>query len=232
MSHHVAGAVGSKWGNPFKVKKHEKNSRNKCLKRYEDYVRNDPVLFNAVIELGGKELGCWCKPFPCHGDILIKLFKERQGANLSPRFSNFDSVRADPTSSSINDSYLECQTRISCEVSGGNCTVGAKCTSRDQVITEDMREDIAPQCQANCLFEDNTTVCTPLRLTGGGNTSFECQDNMNSDCEGNSLFEDSFTNSNGSQEALSFINEDNSMSEQDIRDVLFNAGYSPKTINP
>ena len=27
----------------------------------------------------GKELGCWCKPSPCHGDILIKLFKERQG---------------------------------------------------------------------------------------------------------------------------------------------------------
>ena len=33
------------------------------------------------MELEGKELGCWCKPYLCHGDILIKLFKERQGMN-------------------------------------------------------------------------------------------------------------------------------------------------------
>ena len=79
MSHHVPGALGSKWGNPFKVKKANKNSRRKCLKRYEDYVRRNPDLFDAVMELEGKEIGCWCKPYPCHGDILIKLFKERQG---------------------------------------------------------------------------------------------------------------------------------------------------------
>ena len=32
MSHHVAGALGSKWGNPFKAKKSNKNSLNKCLR--------------------------------------------------------------------------------------------------------------------------------------------------------------------------------------------------------
>ena len=79
MSHHVEGAHGSKWGNPFKAKKANKNSLNKCLERYEDYIRRNPDLFNAVTELEGKELGCWCKPSPCHGDILVKLFKERQG---------------------------------------------------------------------------------------------------------------------------------------------------------
>ena len=82
MSHHVAGALGSKWGNPFKPpKKSNKKSLNKCLERYEDYIRKNPDLFNAVMELEGKELGCWCKPSPCHGDILIKLFKERQRTN-------------------------------------------------------------------------------------------------------------------------------------------------------
>ena len=30
------------------------------------------------MELERKEIGYWCKPSPCHGDILIKLFKERQ----------------------------------------------------------------------------------------------------------------------------------------------------------
>ena len=73
MSHHVAGALDLGWGNPFKAKKKNKNSLSKCLERYEDYIRRTPRLFNAVMELEGKELGCWCKPFPCHGDILIKL---------------------------------------------------------------------------------------------------------------------------------------------------------------
>ena len=27
-------------------------------------------------ELRGKILGCWCKPKPCHGDILVKLVEE------------------------------------------------------------------------------------------------------------------------------------------------------------
>ena len=31
---------------------------------------------DAIPELNGKVLGCWCKPSACHGDILIKLFKE------------------------------------------------------------------------------------------------------------------------------------------------------------
>ena len=83
MSHHVAGALGSKWGNPFKTNKAKKNSLNKCLKRFEAHVRGNPDLFSAVMELEGKELGCWCKPSRCHGDILIKLFKERQGLPLN-----------------------------------------------------------------------------------------------------------------------------------------------------
>jgi len=27
-------------------------------------------------ELVNKRLGCWCKPGPCHGDILVKLIRE------------------------------------------------------------------------------------------------------------------------------------------------------------
>ena len=81
VSRRVPGIPGSKWGNPFIAEKSNKISLYKCLKRYEDYIRNDPDLFNALIELEGKELGCWCKPYPCHGDILIKLYKERRGQN-------------------------------------------------------------------------------------------------------------------------------------------------------
>ena len=64
MSRHVAGAVGSKWENPFKPKKGNKKSLKKCLERYEDHVRRNPQLFNAVMELEGKELGLsWGYPY-------------------------------------------------------------------------------------------------------------------------------------------------------------------------
>lgn len=79
MSHHIPEALGSKWGNPHIISK--KCNLDQCLKRYEDHIRNDPDLFHAVLELGGKEIGCWCKPSPCHGDVLIKIFNEICCAN-------------------------------------------------------------------------------------------------------------------------------------------------------
>ena len=39
MTHHIAGAVGSKWGNPYIADKTNKNSLKKCLERYEDHIR-------------------------------------------------------------------------------------------------------------------------------------------------------------------------------------------------
>jgi hypothetical protein len=43
---------------------------------YEKYVRKNAVLMNSLHELEGKQLGCWCKPGLCHGDVLIKLYNE------------------------------------------------------------------------------------------------------------------------------------------------------------
>ena len=72
-NHYVPGIIGSKWQNPFQIKKY---GLAQCLILYEKKIRNDPDLMDAIPELNGKELGCWCKPSDCHGDILIKLFKE------------------------------------------------------------------------------------------------------------------------------------------------------------
>ena len=69
------GISASKWGNPFKLSEYD---RNTCLNLYEDYVRNTPDLINNINDLRGKELGCWCKPEGCHGDILIKLLNENK----------------------------------------------------------------------------------------------------------------------------------------------------------
>ena len=73
MEHYVKGVGGSKWQNSFTVKKY---SLEKCLELYEERIRRTPELMAAIPELEGMQLGCWCNPFRCHRDILIKLFKE------------------------------------------------------------------------------------------------------------------------------------------------------------
>lgn len=44
---------------------------------YEKYLRNrlstDPDFKDAFFKLKGKKLGCFCKPKPCHTDIMIKF---------------------------------------------------------------------------------------------------------------------------------------------------------------
>lgn len=73
MKVYVKGANKSKWSNPFYVNKF---GRIKCLDMYEEYIRSNTVLMNSLDELKNRELGCWCYPEPCHGDILIKLLNE------------------------------------------------------------------------------------------------------------------------------------------------------------
>lgn len=65
------------WCNPYKI--NSENNREKVLKLYEKYIREKikkENLNSKLLELKGKNLGCWCKPEPCHGDILVKLIEE------------------------------------------------------------------------------------------------------------------------------------------------------------
>ncbi len=62
------------WANPFKRK--QGLPPGSTLHAYEQYVRSNPVLMHAIPSLAGKTLGCWCKPDPCHGDVLVNLVKE------------------------------------------------------------------------------------------------------------------------------------------------------------
>lgn len=74
MTCYVKGAIGSKWANPFNVKDY---GRDRCLELYEKYIRNNKNLWNDLESLRGKELGCWCHPEACHGDVLVKLINEK-----------------------------------------------------------------------------------------------------------------------------------------------------------
>lgn len=75
MSFYVSSAKASKWKNPYSVKKY---GREKCLELYKQYIQSNKELLDQLEDLKGKELGCWCYPDKCHGDILIELLKERK----------------------------------------------------------------------------------------------------------------------------------------------------------
>ncbi len=73
MSFYVKDAEGSKWANPFSVKKY---GRDGCLKKYREYIMSNDELLGQLDELEGKTVGCWCAPANCHGDILMELVKK------------------------------------------------------------------------------------------------------------------------------------------------------------
>lgn len=61
----------TKWGNPFVVGRD--GTREECIIQFENWVEEQPHLMQALHELKGKRLGCWCHPQACHGDILARL---------------------------------------------------------------------------------------------------------------------------------------------------------------
>lgn len=72
----------SKWGNVFSHRQgtlaaHLCATREEAVAHYEAWIRMQPHLLDSLPELVGKVLGCWCKPQACHGDVLVKLCKER-----------------------------------------------------------------------------------------------------------------------------------------------------------
>ena len=113
---------------------------------------------------------------------------------------------------------------------GNSIVINDDKDDRDNVNINDQGNGLVEnKVQGSNLSSDGTFISAPLRLTGGGDTSFDSQEEINFENQGNSLLDNS--DANCSNDVLSFINQDNSMSEQDIRDVLFEAGYSIDAIN-
>lgn len=76
---------GSVFGNPFKIE--VVGSREKAIELYEAYVRRQISesaigykklsLPKAIYDLPEDAvLGCFCKPQNCHGDVIIKIWRE------------------------------------------------------------------------------------------------------------------------------------------------------------
>ncbi len=61
----------SKWANPYSVK--SCGSAEEAIRRYTVYLSGTPALLADLHELKGRQLGCWCAPGPCHGDVLARM---------------------------------------------------------------------------------------------------------------------------------------------------------------
>lgn len=62
------------WANPYKDM-----DRVESLRKFREYIIDKikkENLYAELLELDGKNLGCWCKPESCHGDVLLELINE------------------------------------------------------------------------------------------------------------------------------------------------------------
>ena len=70
----------TRFGNPFRLKEDGGDyTREESVVRYETWFKNkiqtDDDFRAAVEELRGETLGCWCKPKPCHGDVILAYLR-------------------------------------------------------------------------------------------------------------------------------------------------------------
>lgn len=61
----------SKWGNPFVRGRDGKHVE--VIAKYKTWFLGQVRLISELSELRGKTLGCYCAPWPCHGDFLARL---------------------------------------------------------------------------------------------------------------------------------------------------------------
>ena len=72
----------SKWANPFKVG--DDGTRDEVIKAYREWIKHQPELMNALEELRGKILFCWCCPAACHGDVLVEMLEGNTELKIHP----------------------------------------------------------------------------------------------------------------------------------------------------
>lgn len=63
---------GSRWGNPFVIGKH--GNRAQVIEQHRQalhkQIQSGELSLEDLASLHGKDLVCFCKPQPCHGDTL------------------------------------------------------------------------------------------------------------------------------------------------------------------
>ena len=68
---------GTPWGNPYPVgPKEGQHTREEAIDFYrrdfEAKLKNEADFKRGILGLRGYRLGCFCKPFACHGDVIAE----------------------------------------------------------------------------------------------------------------------------------------------------------------
>lgn len=73
----------SKYGNPF-IRGID-GTKEEVIAKYKEYALNNPELYNSLLELEGKRLGCYCAPKYCHGDVIVELIEQQNRESIIER---------------------------------------------------------------------------------------------------------------------------------------------------
>lgn len=64
-------------GNPFVIGRD--GSRDEVIDKFEVFARNNAKVLAEIKKLQEHDvLRCYCAPLACHGDVIVKLWKEMQ----------------------------------------------------------------------------------------------------------------------------------------------------------
>lgn len=71
----------TKFGNPYRIKQDGGDyTRHESVEKYREWfynkIENDPDFKQAVEDLEGETLGCWCTPKACHGDVIVAYLEK------------------------------------------------------------------------------------------------------------------------------------------------------------
>ena len=84
----------SLWCNPFKVSEH---GRDIAVSMFEDHLRTDQDLNDALWQVSGARLVCHCRPGEsCHADVIRRIFSER-----FPEAHDRDTEQAEPPTAQV-----------------------------------------------------------------------------------------------------------------------------------
>jgi Domain of unknown function (DUF4326) len=67
--------AASPLANPFRIG--ADGDRDEVVAKYREYLLSRPDLLALLPSLRGSRLGCWCKPLPCHADVIAWVADER-----------------------------------------------------------------------------------------------------------------------------------------------------------
>ena len=65
---------GTPWGNPFAISHDDGPDRDEVIEKYREFfnkkIESDNSFRSGILAMKGLRLACFCKPAPCHGDVI------------------------------------------------------------------------------------------------------------------------------------------------------------------